>query len=201
MKKIAFLLVAQLIFSGAFLNAQKVVLKSGSFDFLKGQKTILVKYDYSNIAVGKYEKEDEYVAQKVEDYNKSEAGKGDSWKESWFNDRPSRFEPKFELLFNNNMAEHNMTCNKDTKDAKYEMLVHTTFVEPGFNVGVMRKNAYIDATITFRETGTDKSLAEVTIENCPGRDVFGYDFDTGLRIEEAYAKLGKSLAALIDKKL
>jgi hypothetical protein len=201
MKKIVFFLLAQLIVSGAFLNAQKVVLKSGSFDFLKGQKTILAKYDYSNIAVGKFEKEDEYVAQKVEDYNKSEAGKGDKWKESWFNDRPTRFEPKFELLFNNTMAEHNMTCNKEAKDANYEVLVHTTFVEPGFNVGVMRKNAYIDATITFKETGTGRTMAEVTVENCPGRDVFGYDFDTGLRIEEAYAKLGKSLAALIDKKL
>jgi len=56
MKKIAFLLVAQLIVSGVLINAQKVVLKSGSFDFLKGQKTILVKYDYSNMAVGKFER-------------------------------------------------------------------------------------------------------------------------------------------------
>jgi len=30
-------------------------------------------------------------------------------------------------------------------------------------------------------------------------DAMGYDFDTGVRIEESYAKLGKALGAFIAK--
>lgn len=94
-----------------------------------------------------------------------------------------------------------MTANKDVTDAQYEMEVHTTFTEPGFNVGVTRKNAYIDAVVTFKNISTGKEEAVVTVYACPGRDVFGYDFDTGYRIEEAYAKLGKSMAGFVLKQL
>jgi hypothetical protein len=190
-----------LLLSGPFTNAQKLVLKSGSVDFLKGQQILLVKFDYSNLGVGKFEKEDDYVKQKVDDYNKDEAGKGDKWKEAWFNDRASRYEPKFELLFNENMSEKNLKCDRNASDAKFEMLLHTTFIEPGFNVGVTRKPAYINVDVTCKEIATGKEVMVMTVTNCPGRDAMGFDFDTGYRIEEAYAKLGKSLAAYINKNL
>jgi len=37
------------------------------------------------------------------------------------------------------------------------------------------------------------------VDNCPGMDAMGYDFDTGVRIQESYAKLGKALSAYILK--
>ena len=201
MRKLFLMALALSYLSSMSLSAQKLVLKSGSFDFLKGQQSILVEYDYSNLSVGKYDKEDDYVKQKTADYNKSEAGKGDKWKEAWFNDRASRYEPKFELLFNENMAAKNLKCDKAASDAKYAMFIHTTFIEPGFNVGITRKPAFINVEIKFTEVGSDKELAVVTVQNCPGRDAMGFDFDTGYRIEEAYAKLGKSMAGFIGKKL
>jgi hypothetical protein len=194
------LLFSLLLITLCLVHAQKVVIKSGSFDFLRNQKVILVQFDYSNLGVGKFDKEDDYIAKKVADYNKSEAGKGDNWKKAWFDDRPNRYEPKFELLFNEYMADREIRCDKTTKDASYIMVVHTTFIEPGFNVGVSRKPAYINAEIKFVDAVNKKEVAAVSVENCPGRDAFGYDYDTGLRIQEAYAKLGKSLASLINKK-
>ncbi len=110
MKKTYLLVLATLLISGMCVNAQKMVLKSGSVGALKGQQTLLVKYDYSNLGVGKYDKEEDYIAKKAADYNKSEAGKGDKWKESWVSDRATRYEPKFELLFNEIMhvPQHEM---------------------------------------------------------------------------------------------
>jgi hypothetical protein len=162
---------------------------------------LLVKYDYSNLAVGKFDKEEDYVTKKAADYNKSEAGKGDKWKESWVTDRATRYEPKFELLFNENMQSRNMKVDKSATDAKYVMLVHTSFIEPGFNVGVTRKPAYINAEVTIKEVASDKVLAVITVQNCPGRDAMGFDYDTGYRIEEAYAKLGKAVAGFMAKQL
>lgn len=201
MKKIILFAFIQILLAGFCLQAQKITVKSGSVNALKGQKTLLVKYDYSNLAVGKYDKEDEYIVQKAADYNKSEAGKGDKWKEAWFSDRGKRYEPKFELLFNENMLGKNMKCDKVAADAKYEMLVHTTFIEPGFNVGISRKPAYINVEVTFKEIASGKELALVTVQNCPGRDAMGFDYDSGYRIEEAYAKLGKSMAAFLGKNM
>jgi len=199
MKKNVLILFAAFLLSGMYANAQKIALKSGSVDPLKGQQTILVKYDYSNLSVGKYDKEDDYVAKKVEDYNKGEAGKGEKWKEAWVTDRASRYEPKFELLFNE--TAQGMKSEKASSDAKYEMLVHTVFIEPGFNIGVTRKPAYINVEISFKEIASGKDIAMMTVQNCPGRDVMGFDYDTGYRIEEAFAKLGKSTAAFLNKQL
>lgn len=195
MKKLLTLTIMAFFFTGLCINAQKITLKNGSFAPLKGEKTLLVEYDYSDLSVGKYDKEDDYIAKKVEDYNKGEAGKGEKWKESWKADRAARFEPKFELLFNE--TANNMKVN--AADAKYKAVVHTTFIEPGFNVGVTRKPAFINAEITFTEISSGKEIAFVTVQNCPGRDAMGFDYDTGYRIEEAYAKLGKSLAGYINK--
>jgi hypothetical protein len=201
MKKTVLLTFTCIILAGMSLHAQKMVLKSGSFDFLKGQKVILVKYDYSNLSVGKFDKEDEYVSSKVAEYNKSEAGKGDKWKTAWYEDRATRYEPKFELLFNEYMESKGLKCDKAAADAKYAIVIHTTFIEPGFNVGVMRKDASINAEIKFIEVAGGKDVAFLTVDNCPGRGGMGYDFDTGFRIEEAFAKLGKSTAGFIGKKL
>jgi hypothetical protein len=201
MKRLLSFILIQFLISGFLLNAQKISVKKGSLDFLKGQKSLLVTFDYSNMAVGKYDKEDDYIAKKVGDYNKSEAGKGDKWKETWKSDRASRYEPKFESLFNEYSSKIGLTGKRDVADAKFEMNIHTTFTEPGFNIGVTRKNAFINLVITFKNISTGEEVAVMEVNNCPGRDVFGYDFDTGYRLEEAYAKLGKSLAGYIIKQL
>lgn len=193
------LILIQILIAGSMLNAQKISVKKGNLGFLKGQKSLLVTFDYSNMAVGKFDKEEDYIAKKVEDYNKSEAGKGDKWREAWKNDRASRYEPKFEELFNEYTSKTGITGKRDVADAQFEMNIHTTFTEPGFNIGITRKPAFIDLVITFKNIASGEELAVMEVDNCPGRDAFGYDFDTGYRIEEAYAKLGKSLAGYIAK--
>ena len=83
MKKLFVLVLVLAMVPGAMLNAQKIKMKSGSLDFLKGQTSLLVKYDYSNMAVGKFTDEAEYIAKKKAEYNEKEAGKGDKWAEAW----------------------------------------------------------------------------------------------------------------------
>jgi len=73
-------------------------------------------------------------------------------------------------------------------------------IEPGFNVGVVRRSASINVDIALVETGNPgNSLSEISITKVPGSDVMGFDFDSGWRISEAYAKLGKTLAKYIIK--
>lgn len=194
------LLAAALFFSTDAL-AQKVNTKSGKFEALKGQDKVNVAYRYDNMGVGKFEKEEDYLNEKVTEKNEDEPGSGDEWKRKWIDDREARFEPKFEELMSNYLEDEGMKVGR-YPDAKYTLVVHTTFTEPGFNVGVMRRPAMINADIYLVETGNmDKKLGLATIEKVPGRDAMGYDFDTGYRLQEAYAKLGKTFAKYLVKKV
>ncbi len=202
MKKLCLLIVAVLF--AALMNeamAQKITMKSGSLDFLNGLDKLKVEYSYDGLSVGDFKTEDEYVQHRVAELNKDEAGTGDKWKESWFRDREARYQPRFETEINNVFNDKTLPLQVDPKvDAKYTFIFKTLFIEPGFNVGVMRKDAYINAELTFFETGNPGSvLAVILIEKSPGAVAMGMDFDTGMRIQEAYAKAGKEIGKYIFK--
>lgn len=182
--------------------AQRVDLRSGDVGVLSGQKTVNVEYDYSEFGVGKFATEQEYLDKKSAEYNAKEAGKGDAWKKAWVEDRKARYEPKFEELFNKGLEDKGITAVKARPDVQYTLIVKTKFIEPGFNVGVMRKNAYVDFEVDLVESANKSNkVAEIGMRNVPGGQFGGFDFDTGVRIAESYAKAGKSLAAFLDKKL
>jgi hypothetical protein len=200
MKKLFILLGICAFLACNFTRAQKIVLKSGDLSFLKDQKELKLQYDYSDLKVGK-KAESDYVNEKVESKNKKEPGSGDKFKESWTNDRPTRYEPKFEELFNKYMGEKGITGNKESASAKYIMKLHTTVIEPGYNIGISRQNAFCDYIVTFYDAADpSKEIAVISIDNSPGGTFGGYDFDSGERIGESYAKCGKSLAGFLIKK-
>ena len=181
-----------ILFFALQASAQKVKTTSGNEDILKTESAINIEFVYDNVSVGKYHNEQDYIKAKTEEYNKKEPGKGDSWARNWENDKESRFEPKFIELFQLNSG---MT---DVATAKYTLIFKTLSIEPGFNIGITRKNAEIDAEVWIVETANKTNkLATFTISNVPGGTAFGYDFDTGLRISEAFANAGKKLGKFL----
>lgn len=186
-KLLALAAIASFAFSGN-LKAQRIKVQEGSIDAVKAESSINFEYTYDNMSVGKFDREEDYVAKKKEDYNNKEAGRGDTWAKAWVDDRKNRFEPKFEELF----TEYSNKTN--SKNAKYTLIFKTTFTEPGYNVGVMRKNAQINATVLIVETANPSNvIAKIAVDKALGRTFGGYDFDTGGRIAEAYADAGKAL--------
>ena len=197
-KNIALISIAYFLLSAICVNAQKLKITNGNLDFLKDSKSILVKYDYSNMTVGKVT-ENEYLTKKSEELNQKEAGRGDKWKVMWAEDRKKRFEPKFEELFNKVIADKGVTATQNSSDAKYIMTIYTTWTEPGFYVGVSSKPALITGKIDFISVSEPKKqLAEIEFINSPGNSM-GATWDTGERIKESYAKLGKSLDSFLIK--
>jgi hypothetical protein len=112
-------------------------------------------------------------------------------------DRENRYEPKFFELF---QKASDLNAGK-YPSAKYTMIFHTISTEPGYNVGVMRGNAEINTEIQIVETANkNKVIARLTMNKALGRTFGGFDFDTGLRISEAYADGGKALGKYIKSK-
>lgn len=190
-----------LLFACSSAFSQKVIKASGSLEALKGEKVFNLKYSYDNLIVGK-KKEADYINEKVREYNSKEKGKGDGWKEAWYNDRVTRYHPKFEELFNKYISGNGMSASVDNDEAKYTIHIKTTWIEPGWNIGISRSSAYINVSIEIYETKKPDSLtARFSVNKIPGSDAMGYDFDSGLRISEAYAKLGKIFGKYLVKNL
>lgn len=180
-------------------QAAKVKLKSGNLAALKGIKEMNVQYDYSNMTVTtKNKPEAEFIAEKKEDYNKKEAGKGDNWATSWVADREKRYKVQFKEEFD---KQSGVTL-KEGSDAKYTLIFHTTHTETGFNIGITRRNAYIDGEATIVETANPSNvIAVITVEDAQGGTFGGYDFDSGTRLQESYAVAGKYIGKFMKKKI
>lgn len=197
MKLIQLFAIALLVLLGNSAYAQSMNLASGNLDFLKGQKTVNLVYAYDNLRVGPGT-EQEYIDKKVNGYNKDKPGHGDEWLKNWKNDRPTRYQPKFEELINKQLEKPGVKVG-NFPNAPYTLILRTTFIEPGFNVYMARRPANTNLEAAFVKTGTTAELAVITMMKSPGRDALGYDFDSGERISESYAKAGKSLANFLIK--
>lgn len=193
MKKIVSILLLTLVATAGM--AQKIKVFEGDLKAIKGQTKIKTEFTYDNMTIGgKGLSEADYVAKKKAEYDEKEPGRGDKFATAWVADREARFEPKFKELFTKTSGM------EIADDAQYTIIFKTTRTEPGFNVGVMRQSAQIDAEAWFVETANPSNvIAKVSIIKAPGQDAFGYDFDSGLRIQEAYAKSGKELGKLVKK--
>jgi len=195
MKNLKISIIALALLATGAMKAQKWITGK-DLSYLKGQKEILIKFTYDNMTVGK-KSENEYIKEKVEDYNKKEAGKGDAWAKSWTENRGTTYEPKFEELFNKSAGE-NLSGSRKNTSAKYTLIVHTTRTEPGFNIGVMKKNAEGDFELSIVETANPSNvLSKGVLMSVPGSQFAGYDYDVSSRVKESYAKAGK----MVGKKL
>jgi hypothetical protein len=187
-----------ILFLGVSLTgySQKLKVIEGDLSVLKGQTAVKTEFTYDNMTVtNKNVPEAEFIETKKGEYEKKEAGRGEKFATAWVDDRASRFEPKFRELF----AEHSKMTTTD-ESAKYTLIFHTTHTETGYNIGISKRPAYIDGEAFLVETA-DKSkvVAKLTIENVPGSQFGGYDYDTGTRLAECYAKAGKDIGKAIGK--
>jgi len=194
MKKIILFLAASFLML-SITNAQKIKVTDGDLSFLKDIAELSIAFEYpDNIKIGKMSQQ-AYIDKKMADNEEKEAGSGEEWKEAYFADRSEHFEPMFMELFDKYTGD--LYIQQDDPDYKYTMVVKTTFIEPGFNVGISSKKAAIDLEISFIETANpDNVLGTITLKKSPGTA----HYDLGLRVGESYAKAGKELGKFLKKK-
>lgn len=179
-------------------TAQKREILSGDFKSLKGITEYNLVFNYDGLTVDKFKTEEDFLADKMK--KREEKGTDQDFKTSWFGDREKRYEPKFIESFNKRFDDNSVKADKGLTSAKYTMTVKTIWIHPGYNVGVSRSNSKLTALVTIFETANpSNTLLSVSYDKAPGQGAMGYDFDSGYRISEAYAKLAKELAGDIKK--
>lgn len=194
------LILFSLLLCTTLVFSQKVKVTEGSFKNLKGISAYNLVFDYSNVQIPKYDSEEEFLTDKMKKRDEKEPGTGEKFKKSWFADREERYEPKFVESFNKRFGDGEVIVGKDI-DAEYTMKIHTTMMWAGYNVGVVRKNSKLEATVSVYKTDDPSDvLWSANYTKVEGKGAMGYDFDSGYRISEAYAKLAKEVAMNIKKK-
>lgn len=173
-----------------------------SLGFLAGQEKVNVMFDYDDLSVNEFADEADYIEVSADKRNKEEAGSGDIWKQKWFGQRKSSFEPGF-IDHLNETNEKGLYFSPDNDSAKYTLYLEVNHIQTGWNVGVMRKDAEVDITAKFFETsslknGVDDSEALFTINDVPGRTYGGFDFSVSQRVGEAFILAAKELGQYIS---
>lgn len=175
-------------------SAQQVDLTRGDLSILKEEKTINIEFTYEKMTVGDDGKEADYIKRKTQENNEKEKGSGEIWARKWEEDKKQKFEPRFILGFTN------LSKMTVSKDARYTLIFNTRALEPGYSVGVSKRNAGIDGTVSIVETANPtKKLAVLSVER-PGENMFrGAAFDAGSRIADAYYLSGQKVGKFIRK--
>lgn len=191
------------LFFTAIGMAQKVTLLSGNFQNLKGISEYNLTFDYEGLTVDRVS-EEQFLADKMK--KREGNGKDIEFKESWFADRENRYEPKFAESFNKRFKKGSVKAEENLASAKYTMNIKTTWIHPGFNVVVMHNSSLINTIVSVVETANPSNvLFSAKYERVAGKGIFtpiGFmDYNSGYRISEGYAKLGKAVAANIKKNI
>ncbi len=179
--------------------SQKLKVEEGDIKNLKDIKVYKMEFDYTDVQIPKFDNEAAFLKDKMDKREEKKAGDGERFKKSWFDDRPNRYHPKFIESFNKRFDDSAVLVQED--EAAHTMKVHTTKLYPGYNVGIVRHSAEIDATITVYETGNESNIIfSGSYKDAKGAGAFGNDYDSGYRISECYAKLAKTFARDLQKR-
>lgn len=191
------LLLGLFLISGMVLNAQKMKITSGDLGFLKDQKELKVKFDYSEAKFFKENmSEAAYIDKRVSEISKEKGSdEAKTWKQDWKNSKEGSFQDKFISAFEKN------SDIKIAAKAPYTLIVETVWIYPGWFGGVMKQPAKVSTNLKFVDSKNPKNvLAVVESVNAPGDGNFIGVPNTNDRIAEGYAKTAKTLAGFIKKK-
>jgi hypothetical protein len=197
MKNLVALIVLS-IFSTLAIG-QKLKVQKGDIKNLKDIKIYAMEFDYTDVQIPKFDNEEAFLKDKMDKREEKKPGDGERFKKSWFDDRPNRYHPKFIESFNKRFDD--ATIQVQEGEADYTMFVKTTKLYAGYNVGIVRHNAEIDATVTVYETANPSNiLFSGSYKDVQGNGAMGYDFNSGYRIAECYAKLAKTFTKDLKKR-
>lgn len=196
--KISIILFSLVVLAGFSSTAQRSTqAKDADYSFLKKEKKLNVLFAYDGMTVGKNMTEEAYVAEKVAEKNEKKAGTGDEWKESWEKGKLNIYEPSFKLHFNKKLSKMGLEA-AEGDDAPMTVIVKTTRIEPGFNIGITSMAAQIDVEFIFVETSNhDNIIAQVIMSKVTGSDTY----TVSDRVNLAYIGAARQLAGYIAKAL
>lgn len=185
------------LLAGIAMHAQKLKVVEGDLGFLKGQKELRLKMDYSNAKFYKENmSESAYIEKRMTEISKDKGSdEAATWKADWKKSKEESFRDKFVSAWEKN-SDIRMVSS-----APYTLIVETVWIYPGWYGGVMKQHAKVSTLLKFVDSkNPNKVLATVQSTEAPGDIGIVGVANTNDRIAEGYAKTAKTLAGFVKKK-
>jgi hypothetical protein len=187
---------AALLFCCLHVHTQEVYLTRGDLSILKGEKNINIELTYEKTIIDGFGKEESYIKKKTAEGNLKEPGAGDKWAVKWEEDKKTLFAEKFVLGFT---RQNKMTVSNE---AKYTLIFNTKALEPGYQVGISKRNAGVDGNVTIVETANrEKKLVVLFVQRAEDSKWRGAAFDAASRIGDAYNLDGQKVGKFLEKEV
>lgn len=179
---------------------QEVRIVSGNPRDFKKSGALLVVFDFSDLNVGEFGREQSYIDYMKDDAEKRKKGTGDSWERKWYSYRKAIWQPKFIELFNK-FSGASFFADTIADDQQFTLKLHTQLIEVGFNRNFQKSPTYINVVATLGSADNHTNPLVISMSNIVGDEVFSSYSDDHRRIEEAYAKCGKELARFMRSEI
>ncbi|HEU0136172.1 MAG TPA: hypothetical protein VFQ50_02685, partial [Flavobacterium sp.] len=124
----SYLLYIFLAVASAGYSQMKV--RAGDFKNLKAITRYNVTFDYSNMQIQGFDSEEAFLEDKMKKREHKE-GVAENFRETWYTDRSTKYEPKFIEYFNKRFENGALSVGRDST-ARYTMHVKTTWLYPGY---------------------------------------------------------------------
>jgi len=186
------------LLSTVMIHSQKIKVKEGNIENLKGVDEYNVVFDYSNVKIPGYDSEELFLKDKMAKREEKLIGDGERFKKSWFDDRNNLYEPYFIKYFNEYfIMKRKIKVSKNNLDATYTILIKSEMIYPGYNVVVGWEGAKLHAIISVYETDSPENVLFTSKSfNIQGKP----SYNAGVRIANTYGILGRTLAGYLRKK-
>ncbi|NUY81367.1 hypothetical protein HUK80_10700 [Flavobacterium sp. MAH-1] len=186
-----------LLFAIGSVSAQRYEVLSGSLEVLGNINEYNVTFSYDGMKIHGYDSEEAFLKEKVEKRQKSPE-KAEAFAENWYAFRESKYEPRFIDYFNGRFENAEVKMGKNPS-AKYTLNVKTTWLYPGYGIGMGGEEAKVSAILTVFETANpSKVLLSLEFDKSIGLANKNYN-DFGDRISGAYEKLAKNLVMQVKR--
>lgn len=188
-----------LLLTASAVSAQRFEVMSGDFKLLKTIQEYNVSFDYKDMEIHGYESEEAFVEKKAsKEKDRPEVAK--AFVDNWYNDRTTKYEPRFIAYFNDKFPDGEVKVAPDPT-LKYTMNVKTVWLYPGYGMGPSGKPSKITAIVTVFETANPSNiLLQVKFEKAIGFESHDPN-KPGERISGAYEKIAKNVVMQIKKVL
>jgi hypothetical protein len=179
------------------VTAQRIKLLSGSLKGLKGEQSYNIVFTYDSVLVGNNTPEEAYLKEKERLWETKEAGKGAAFRNLWFSDRKRRYEPAFIQNF-----EKYSDVKLGDENAKYTLVVKTTYTESGWNLGpaATHPGEIAGELLVVESSDRNNVIARIIFDKSYGKTFNGGDFEMTIRIQSAYVQAGRWLGDFFRRK-
>ncbi len=186
-----------LLFCVTTVWSQRFDVLSGKIEALKDISDYNVTFTYDGMEIHGYASEEDFLKEKREKREKNPQ-KAEAFVENWYAYRKTKYEPAFIAYFNGRFPKSEVKMGENPQ-AKYTLNVKTTWLYPGYGIGVGGEEAKISAILTVFETANPSNvLVAIEFDKSIGLDSKNYN-DLSDRISGAYEKLAKNFAMQVKR--